>query len=337
MLRPSCPTAHTSPCISHVGETWFWTGYDDICGSQELTAVGGARKGSQSSWQSQLSRRHGRGLPVTQWLTDGQARKPLAVTFMANEVPCPGSHHDAKITPVWVPILPLPKSTPYSGGTSWLILEWLGIGGLQCLDCGDAPFGEVTTAGTRWRMRSRQLRHGSGRGRPANFNLWKLNPTFGGVWNASITLWTGDAADEVLRSWTRPATDSESDGKQFRYHGIHHWQVSSALFAFDWEADVRAALVGSLLPRDRTRKFKFQVSRTRARTQDLGILSTDSEPQVMVPSHQGTDKLARPGDHSTVAMEPPPRALGPQTCVATANKKMFYFFKTAVCTRNNMV
>ena len=26
------------------------------------------------------------------------------------------------------------------------LLEWLGIGGLQCLDCGDAPFREVTRA-----------------------------------------------------------------------------------------------------------------------------------------------------------------------------------------------
>ena len=44
---------------------------------------------------------------------------------------------DAKITPVQVcvPILPLPKLPRYSGGTSWLILEWLRIGGLQCLDC----------------------------------------------------------------------------------------------------------------------------------------------------------------------------------------------------------
>ena len=82
------------------------------------------------------------------------------------------SHHsfygDAKIqvTPVCVPILPLHKLPPYSGDTRLLILEWLGIGGLQCLDCGDAPFGEVTTAGMHWRMRSRQLRHGSGHGRP---------------------------------------------------------------------------------------------------------------------------------------------------------------------------
>ena len=30
-----------------------------------------------------------------------------------------------------------------------------------------------------------------------NFNIWKLNPSFGGIWNASIRLRTGDAADEV--------------------------------------------------------------------------------------------------------------------------------------------
>ena len=71
---------------------------------------------------------------------------------------------DAKITPVCVPILPLRKLPPYSVGTSWLILER--IGGLQCLDCGHAPFGEVTTVGTHWRMGSRQVHHCSRLGQP---------------------------------------------------------------------------------------------------------------------------------------------------------------------------
>ena len=35
--------------------------------------------------------------------------------------------------------------TPVFWGTCRLILEWLGIGWLQCLYCGDAPFGEVRT------------------------------------------------------------------------------------------------------------------------------------------------------------------------------------------------
>ena len=71
---------------------------------------------------------------------------------------------DAKITPVCGPILPLRKLPPYSVGTSWLILER--IGGLQCLDCGHAPFGEVTTVGTHWRMGSRQVHHCSRLGQP---------------------------------------------------------------------------------------------------------------------------------------------------------------------------
>ena len=65
---------------------------------------------------------------------------------------------------------------------------------LPLLDCGDAPFGEVTTAGTRWRMRSRQLRHCFGRGRSSQRHFW---------------------------SWIRRATDSESDREQFGYPGIH--------------------------------------------------------------------------------------------------------------------
>ena len=71
-----------------------------------------------------------------------------------------------KITPVCVPILPQRILPPYFCGTSLLILGWPGIGWLQCLDCGDELFGEVTMVGMRWRMRSRQLQSGSGRGRP---------------------------------------------------------------------------------------------------------------------------------------------------------------------------
>ena len=49
-----------------------------------------------------------------------------------------------------------------------------------------------------------------------NFNIWKTEQ----IWNASIRIWTGDAADEVGAEPAR-ATDSESDGKQFWYPGIH--------------------------------------------------------------------------------------------------------------------
>ena len=42
------------------------------------------------------------------------------------------------------------------------------------------------------------------------------------------------------------ATDSESDGKQFQYPGIHY--ALSALFSFHGEAEVKAALFGLFLP-----------------------------------------------------------------------------------------
>ena len=72
-----------------------------------------------------------------------------------------------------------------------------------------------------------------------NFNIWKLNPSFGGIWNASIRLRTGDTADEV-------ESDCDSVWEQFWYPSIHY--VWSVLFSFLGEADVRAELVGSLLP-----------------------------------------------------------------------------------------
>ena len=61
----------------------------------------------------------------------------------------------------------------------------------------------------------------------------------------SIALWTGDTADEVGAEPAR-ATDSESDQLQFGYPGNH--SVSPAVFSFHGEADVTAAVVGSLLP-----------------------------------------------------------------------------------------
>ena len=75
-------------------------------------------------------------------------------------------------------------------------------------------------------MRSHQLRHGSWRAGPGNDNIWKLNPSFGGIWDASIRLWTGDTADEVGDEPVR-TTDSESEG----IHG---------------QADVRAVFTVSL-------------------------------------------------------------------------------------------
>ena len=104
---------------------------------------------------------------------------------LSNSTAASESDGDVKTTPVCVSILHLSKLPPYSGGSNWLILEWLGIRGLQC--CGDAPFGVVTTAGTRWRMRSRQLRRYSattpdvaGPGNH-NFNIWKLK-TVSFIW-----------------------------------------------------------------------------------------------------------------------------------------------------------
>ena len=53
------------------------------------------------------------------------------------------SHGAARLCTNFTPTQITPDGgPPYSG-------KWLGIGGLQCLDCGDAPFGAVTTAGTR--------------------------------------------------------------------------------------------------------------------------------------------------------------------------------------------
>ena len=85
--------------------------------------------------------------------------------------------------------------------------------------------------------------HGSGPG-DDNFNIWKPNPSFGGIWN-TFRLLTGDTADEVKAESAR-ANDSESDGKQFQYPGIHY--ALSVLFSFHGEAEVKAALFGLLLP-----------------------------------------------------------------------------------------
>ena len=60
---------------------------------------------------------------------------------------------NVKITPIFVPILPLPKFLLNLGGINWPTLEWLRIGGLQCLDWGDAISGEVTMEDTRGRVR----------------------------------------------------------------------------------------------------------------------------------------------------------------------------------------
>ena len=152
------------------------------------------------------------------------------------------SDSNAKITNFTLRKLPA-----YSGGTCWLVLEWLWIGGSQCLDCGDAPFGEVTTAernGEWGHANSATAPDVAGPGND-NFNIWKLNPSFGWIWNASIDRTVDGRHCRRGRSWTR-------QGHWFRIWSIAVWiswqSVSPAVFSFHGEADVTAAVGGSLLP-----------------------------------------------------------------------------------------
>ena len=112
-----------------------------------------------------------------------------------------------KLTPIYVPFLALCKLPTYSGGINLLVLEWLLSGGLQFLDCGDAPFGEVTTVWTRLRMGHANAATAPDVAGPRNSNLkiWKQNSTFGWIWNAIHQTMDGRHC-RLGRSWSR---DSE--------------------------------------------------------------------------------------------------------------------------------
>ena len=67
-----------------------------------------------------------------------------------------GTEGDIKFPPFSVQFFFLRELPTYFGGTNGLILEWLRIGGLPCLDWGDAPVCSVENARPRCSMRSRR-------------------------------------------------------------------------------------------------------------------------------------------------------------------------------------
>ena len=82
------------------------------------------------------------------------------------------SHGDVKLTPVCVPILPL-RILPHIPVVQLdLFRVWNGgSGGLQCLDCGDAPLVRsrrplARSPAVTARSHQLRVRHGSERGRP---------------------------------------------------------------------------------------------------------------------------------------------------------------------------